>query len=143
MNPAAIERLARIGLLGRLFAIALVLSAAVAIAAPLGAMRLGDGAWTAAGAAALTMFFISALGAAVTELTRQVTQPALATLASMMLRMFLSLIACATVFFSRGELAAGGYVYFVLAFYLIVLPLETILEVSRTAPTNLKTPTAA
>jgi hypothetical protein len=70
-------------------------------------------------------------------------QPALATVGSTMLRMGLSLLACAVVHFSRGALAAGGYVYFVLAFYLIVLPLETVLEVSRAAPGNLKTPTAA
>jgi hypothetical protein len=141
--PAAIDRLTRLGLLGRFIAMALLLSAALVIAAPIGAIRLGDGAWFAAVAAALTVFVISGLGTLIAELARQAMQPALATVGATMLRMGLALIACATVHFSRGALAASGYVYFVLAFYLIVLPMETVLEVSRAAPHNPKTPTAA
>jgi hypothetical protein len=44
------------------------------------------------------------------------------------------LIACATAYFSGSRLADAGFVYFVLAFYLIVLPLETLFSVLRVQP---------
>ena len=39
--------------------------------------------------------------------------------------------ACLIVLLVGGPLAAGGFVYFVLAFYLVALPMETLLAMSQ------------
>jgi hypothetical protein len=39
--------------------------------------------------------------------------------------------ACLVVLMQNGSLASGGFVFFVLAFYLVALPLETLLAVSK------------
>jgi hypothetical protein len=141
--PAVIDRLSRIGLVGRLLVVALVIVVALAVIGPIGAARFGNAAWPAVGVAALVVFFASALGTAVAELARLARQPALATVGATMLRMGVALLACAVVHFSGGALSAGGFVYFVLAFYLLVLPLETALETMRAGTKQLNTKTAA
>lgn len=131
MNSAVKNRLARLGLLGRVASLAMVVVFALGVAAPIGALRFGAGAWVAAIAAAATVLVASALADAIAEFGRRVIDPALAVVGSMMVRMGLALMACLIVHFSGGRLAAGGYIYFLLAFYLIVLPLETALEVTK------------
>lgn len=131
MISAVKDRLTNLGLLGRMVVLALIVLAALGIARPIGAMRFGGGAWVAATAAALTVFVASALSMTIAELARRALDPALATVGATMLRMGLSLAACLAVHFSGGALSAGGYVYFVLIFYLLVLPLETAWDVAR------------
>ena len=54
-----------------------------------------------------------------------------ALLFSMGLRMSIPMAACLLVLMVGGSLAAGGYVYFVLALYLVALPVETLLAMSQ------------
>lgn len=45
-------------------------------------------------------------------------------------RMGLPLAACMVVYLQNGELAAAGFVYYILAFYFVILVVETVLQVS-------------
>ncbi len=57
-------------------------------------------------------------------------------LLGMAVRMFLPLAACVLVELNRGALSDAGFVHFVLAFYLIALPLDTLLAVTQIQPTK-------
>jgi hypothetical protein len=54
-----------------------------------------------------------------------------ALMCSMGLRMSIPMAACLIVLAVGGPLASGGFVYFVLAFYLVALPVETLLAMTQ------------
>ena len=54
----------------------------------------------------------------------------------MAVRMLLPLAACVLVQLNPGTLSDAGFVYFVLGFYLITLPLDTMLTVIQIQPTK-------
>ena len=115
----------RIGLL------ALATTAALVVALPVAISFFGVAGITSALAAALVVWGSSAIAFGIGELFCQAGQVLPGVLVAMFVRMAFPLVACATAHFSGSRLADTGFVYFVLAFYLIVLPLETLLSVRR------------
>ena len=128
-------RLARLGILGRCILLALVLGIALAVAAPLGFFLHGaDGAWAAV-AAALVVWISSTAALALGELFQGGPNAALFKLLfGMTLRMALPLAACMVVHLSASSLDTAGFVFYVLGFYLLALPIDTVLSVTAIAP---------
>jgi len=52
-------------------------------------------------------------------------------LLAMMARMGVPLLVCVIVYVQRGRLAEAGFVYYLLAFYLVTLIVETVLQVGQ------------
>lgn len=50
---------------------------------------------------------------------------------AMMARMGVPLLVCVIVYVRRGRLAEAGFVYYLLAFYLVTLIVETVLQVGQ------------
>ena len=131
MNSSLRTRLSQLHPLGKCAALAAVLFSSLIIAVPIGiSLVCSWGAWAAV-AAAITIFVASiiSLFAAAAFQSRQEAMWAL--LFSMGLRMSIPMAACLIVLMVRGPLATGGFVYFVLAFYLVALPAETLLAISQ------------
>jgi hypothetical protein len=131
VNSSLRNRLSQLQPLGKCTALAAVLLAALIVAVPIGIALVGAwGAWAAV-VAAITVFVASVLSlfAAAAFQSRQEAMWAL--LFSMGLRMSIPMAACLLVLVAGGPLTTGGFVYFVLAFYLIALPVETLLAMSQ------------
>jgi len=131
VNSSFRNRLSQLHPLGKCAALAAVLLAALIVAVPIGVLFIGGwGAWAAV-AAAMTIFVASiiSLFAAAAFQSRQEAMWAL--LFSMGLRMSIPMAACLIVLLFGGPLATGGFVYFVLAFYLVALPVETLLAMAQ------------
>jgi hypothetical protein len=112
--------------------VAVVLIAALALAVPIGmAVNGALGAWAAI-AAGTTVLIASALSiyAANAFASREAALWRL--LFSMGLRMAIPLAACLVVLLVGGPLVSGGFVYFVLALYLVALPIDTFLAMPQT-----------
>ena len=56
--------------------------------------------------------------------------------AGMILRMAIPLAACVVVQLSGGPLAAAGFVFYVMGFYLVALPIDTLMSVAGLTPTK-------
>jgi hypothetical protein len=129
-------RLAQFGILGRCILLALVLGIALVVAAPLGFFLTGsDGAWAAI-AAALVVWVASTAALALGEVFQGPGPNAalFKLLFGMTLRMALPLAACMAVHLSASSLDAAGFVFYVLGFYLLALPIDTLLSVTAIAP---------
>ena len=108
----------------------LALSAALVVVAPLAYWQYQWQGAIAALAGAAVVWTASMLACIVSDRFRRQGEPLVSLLVGMLLRMFLPLGACLVVLLNGGPLAAAGFVYFVLAFYLLALPVETMLAVS-------------
>jgi hypothetical protein len=128
------DRLAELGPMRRIGLLALAMTAALAVALPVAICFFGGTGITSVIIAALVVFASSAIASGVGDLFCQGGQIIPGVLVAMLFRMAFPLVACATAYFSGSRLANAGFVYFVLAFYLIVLPLETWLSVLRIQP---------
>lgn len=129
MTPAARDWLARLGPLGRFLLLALTLSVALAIVLSVAFALEGLPGCYSAIVAAVVVWVSSALGLAIGDVLRRSGQTWASLLFGMAVRMLLPLAACVLVQLNVGALADAGFVYFVLAFYLIALPLDTLLAV--------------
>ncbi len=128
---SARDRLARLHPTGRCALVAFVLMAALALAAPLGfALHGTAGAWAAIAAAA-TVWIASVAALLAAEFFHGPYDALWGLLFGMGIRMSLPLAACMLVHFQKAELAAAGFVFFVLGFYLVALPIDTLLAISR------------
>jgi hypothetical protein len=111
--------------------VALIILAAFVVAVPIGLALVGPpGAWAAA-AAALTVLFASCISIFAASLFQSRETAMWRLLASMGLRMSIPMAACFLVLLIGGPLVTGGFVYFVLAFYLAALPIDTLLAVAQ------------
>jgi hypothetical protein len=129
VNVALRDRLEHLGPVGRSACFALVLAAALAIVFPIAIWMFGAiGLWAALLAAAVVLL-ASAAGTALGELANGPSEALVKMLIGMAVRMALPLAACILVQLKGGPLAAAGFVYFVLGFYLVALPVETLLAV--------------
>ena len=86
--------------------------------------------------AAAVVFVSSASGLAISDWLRQSGQAMSSLLFGMAVRMLPPLAACVLVQLNPGTLSDAGFVYFVLGFYLIALPLDTMLTVIQIQPTK-------
>jgi hypothetical protein len=125
------DRLSELRPMRRIGMLALAITAALVIVLPVAFSFFGAMGITTALIAALIVWSSSAIASGVGELFCQGGQIIPGVLVAMFVRMAFPLVACATVYFSGSRLADSGFVYFVLAFYLTVLPLETWLSVLR------------
>ncbi len=89
-----------------------------------------SGAWAAV-AAAFTVLVASVLSLFAAGAFQSRQEALWALLFSMGLRMSIPMAACLVVLMVGGPLATGGFVFFVLAFYLVALPVETLLAMSQ------------
>jgi hypothetical protein len=111
--------------------LALIILLALIVAVPVGLTLAGpSGAWAAA-VAALTVLFASCISIFAGSLFQSREAAMWRLLASMGLRMSIPMVACFLVLLIGGPLAAGGFVYFVLVFYLAALPVDTLLAVAQ------------
>src|SRR5689334_10712914 len=115
------DRLVHLKPMGQCALLALVVGVALVIVTPLGFWLGGVRSIGAAAAAAGVVWIASALATIVADLVRRPADVLTSFLLGMLIRMSLPLAACVIVYLKGGELFAGGFVYFVLAFYLIVL----------------------
>ena len=127
------NRLAQLQPLGKCATLSIALIAALAVAAPIGFAL--SGAWGAGAAvvAAITVLVASVLSLFAAGAFQSRQEALWALLLSMGLRMSIPMAACLVVLLVGGPLAKGGFVFFVLAFYLVVLPVETLLALSQIA----------
>jgi len=114
---------------GRSACLALVLAVALAVALPVSIWTVGPSGMWAAVLAAVVVWLASAAGTAIGELASGPGEALIKMLVGMAIRMALPLATCVVVELSRGPLSAAGFVYFVLGFYLVALPIETVLAV--------------
>ncbi len=136
MTPAATDWFRRLGPLGRCCVLTVALIGSLAVALPIGFSLQGAGGCIAAIVAAVVVLFSSLIGLLIGDWLRHGGQPMASLLVSMALRMLLPLGACVLVQLNAGLLSDAGFVYFVLAFYLIALPLDTLLAVVHEQPTK-------
>lgn len=134
MTPAARDRLARLGPFGRFVLLALTLTVALAVVLPVSFSWVGMGACRAGIVAAMVVWFSSALALGIGDWLRGRGQVMASLLLGMAVRMLLPLAACVLVQLNGGALADAGFVYFVLTFYLIALPLDTLLAIVQIQP---------
>ncbi len=113
-------------------------TALACLAVPLGLLGflldgwVGVGAAVASGAICLAAALLALLLASLTAAPDQVVQRVVLT---MLPRMGLPLFACVLVYLRGGVLVEAGFVYYIMAFYLIALLVETIL-LTRSKPTE-------
>lgn len=132
------ERLASLGIAGRCLLLAVALGIAVALVLPLAISLAGTaGAWAAL-SAALLIWIASAVSLAMGELFPGPGANAalMKMLFGMSIRMALPLAVCmlAQLQFSNSPLMSAGFVFYVLGFYLVALPIDTFLSVTGIAP---------
>jgi hypothetical protein len=125
------DRLSRLGLAGRCVLLALAMLVALLIVGPIAASLGGTSSFSAAIVAATVVWVAAAAGAGSAELFELRGQSLAGVLVGMSMRMMFPLIVCLVVQLNRGKLAESGFVYCVLAFYLVMLPLDTALTLLR------------
>jgi hypothetical protein len=81
------------------------------------------------------VWFASAAGILIGELFHGPSEALLKLVAGMFLRMAIPLAACVVVQLSGGPLAAAGFVFYVMEFYFVALPIDTLMAVSGTTKT--------
>jgi hypothetical protein len=131
VNSPLRNRLSQLRPLGKCGILAIGLLGALIVAVPIGISLTGPWGVLAAAAAAITVFVASALSLFAGGAFQSRQEPMWALLFSMGLRMSIPMAACLMVLMVGGPLATGGFVYFVLAFYLVALPVETLLAMSQ------------
>jgi hypothetical protein len=124
-------RIAHLHTKGRCALLALLLAGALLAALHLAYSLAGVLGGLAAIAAATVVLIASIGGLLIAEMFRSPAEAIWGMLFSMGLRMSLPMAACFVVLLCGGALSSGGFVYFVLAFYLLALPMETLLAVSQ------------
>ncbi len=133
MKPTVRHRIANLSPLGQCLVVALVLGIGLLLAGPVAlALRGADGFWAAV-AAALTVLVASIAALLTGELFHGPGDALWAMLTGMGIRMAAPLAACILVYLQQGTLASAGFVFFVLGFYFVALPVETLLAVSKVA----------
>ena len=135
VSPALKDRLTGLGIVGRFVLLAFVMFVALVVALPLAFSLSGPmGGWTAFAAAAI-VWFASAVGMLIGEMfngfLRGANEALVKLLLGMMIRMAIPLAACMIVHLSNGPLAAAGFVFYVLGFYLVALPIDTFMSVAE------------
>ena len=128
---SARDRLAQLQPLGRCTLLALVLIAALAVAVPFGIALRGTAGMWAAVAADATVLISSMIALLAAEFFHRPSDALWGMLFGMGIRMSLPLAACMFVYLSVSSLAAAGFVFFVLGFYFVALPVDTLLAISR------------
>jgi hypothetical protein len=125
------DRLGRLGLAGRCVLMALAMLVALAIVGPLAALHSGTSGFPAAVVAAFVVWFAAAAANGASDLFASRGQSLVGILVGMSARMMFPLVVCMVVQLNGGKLSEAGFVYFVLAFYLVMLPLDTCLMILR------------
>jgi hypothetical protein len=111
--------------------LAVVMAAALVLAVPIGLAFAGASGACAAVAAAMSVLIASIISLCVAALFPSNESALWRLLFSMTVRMSIPMSACLIVLMIGGPLAKGGFVYFVLAFYLVALPVDTLLAMSH------------
>ncbi|MCC7085835.1 MAG: hypothetical protein IT427_12605 [Pirellulales bacterium] len=131
MNSILKDRLAQFGTLGRCALLALLIAIALVVAMPVGFWLAGGPGIAAAVVAAVVVWFASALSLMIGEFFHASNEALTSLLFGMLLRVAVPLAACLLVYLSGSTLAKAGFAYFVLGFYFIALPVDTVLVVSK------------
>ncbi len=134
MTPAARDWLRRLGPIGRYGLLALSLAVALCIALPAAYGLQGMPACRAAMVAAGVVLLSSTLAMVISDFMRRSGQALASVLLGMAMRMFLPLGACVLAQLNPGALSEAGFVYFVLVFYLVALPTDTVLALVQVQP---------
>ena len=108
-----------------------VLAVSYLVLAPF-AYRLQGGSGLSAAAVAAVVCLVSAIGGMLLSQCLGGPNHAIAgVLSGMMLRMGLPLAVCMIVYLQSGALAEAGFVFYVLAFYLVTLAIDTWMATGR------------
>ena len=83
--------------------------------------------------AAAVVLVSSTLAMVISDFMRRSGQAMASVLLGMAVRMVLPLGACVLVQLNPGALSEAGFVYFVLVFYLVALPTDTVLAVGSSS----------
>jgi hypothetical protein len=129
------QRIAVMGTAGQAAAMALLSTMLWLASLPIAITLSGfDGALAALFAAA-AVWMASAMGLVIGEFCFGPSKSVSRLLAGMVIRMLLPLFACLIVLLSSQRLATSGFVFYVLAFYLVALLIETAMSfIKTTAP---------
>ncbi len=129
------NRITKSGTLG-LIALLLVMAAAMCILlSPLAFLLGGLDGIVAAAVAAAAVWAASACGIAIGELFHGPNAALFKLLFGMIIRMGLTLCACLLVLLTDSSPARAGFVFYALAFYLAILPIDAWSAVLRTNST--------
>ena len=137
LNSALNQRISRLKTTGRIALLALFLAAVVLAVSPLAFFLSQSGGIAAAALAAVFVWFASALGMALGQMVRGPNQAMYNLLISMIVRMSVPLVACFLAYLSGSQLAKDGFAFYVAAFYLLALPVDTLFAVVRPADQQL------
>ena len=129
LNSALNQRISRLKTTGCIALLALILAAIVAVVSPLAFLLGRSGGVAAAALAATVVWFASSLGMTLGQMVRGPNQAMFNLLISMIVRMTIPLVACFLAYLSGSQLARDGFAFYVLVFYLLALPVDTIFAV--------------
>lgn len=127
------QRIAELGLAGRAALLLMLFAGLWLLSLPLAICTAGSSGVLAAFCGAMVVWFASAAGLAIGEMFYGTHQAILKLLFGMVIRMFIPLLACLGVLLTIPQLASAGFVFYVLGFYLLALPVDTVLAVLQTA----------
>jgi hypothetical protein len=131
------EQMANLRTTGRLSVLAVVLIAVAMAASPLAFWLSGFGGLLACALSAVFIWFASAVASALGHFAHGPNQALTSLLISMLVRMAIPLVACMVALASGSQLVGSGFVFYVLGFYLIALPIDTIFAVVSSPKTHL------
>ncbi|HEY2762001.1 MAG TPA: hypothetical protein VGI75_14690 [Pirellulales bacterium] len=103
------------------------------VSLPVAISLSGQNGFNAGLLAAVVVWFASAAGMAIGECFYGRHEAILKLLFGMSIRMLIPLVGCLIVLMASPRLAGAGFVFYVLAFYLAALPIETFISLARTA----------
>jgi hypothetical protein len=130
-NTMIWDRLGRMGLAARCCLLSGMALIAWTISAPLAYSTRGSTGLIAAAVAAGVCWFGAVVTLPVASLLRGPTAMMYGVALTMLARTMLPLMLGVALHFSLPSLAKGGMIYYLLAFYLIMLAVETVLSVAR------------
>lgn len=137
LNSALNQRISRLKTTGRIALLALILAAVVAAVSPLAFLLGRSGGVAAEALAAAVVWFASVLGIALGQMVRGPNQAMMNLLICMSVRMIVPLAACFLAYSSGSQFAKDGFAFYVLVFYLLALPVDTLFAVVHPAEQQL------
>ena len=125
------QRIAQLGLPGRSALLFLVFAALWILSIPVALVVSGPISVFTSLAAAAVVGFASILGMAFGEMFHGPNEAITKLLFGMIIRMAIPLVACLLVLATGSPLMNTGFVFYVLAFYMAALPIDTMLSLAQ------------
>jgi hypothetical protein len=130
------QRIAEMGTAWQAVMMALVSCAFWVASLPVAIALSGSDGGLAALFATVVVWLASAMGLLIGECCYGPSKSLSRLLAGMLVRMLIPLVACMAVLLTSQRLAAAGFEFYVLIFYLLALPIDTAIAVIKATTVN-------